>query len=276
MDKIYIKNLEIFANHGVLAEEKNLGQKFIISLELSLNLRQAALHGNLNETVNYAKLCYEVENEFKKEKYDLIETAAEKIAEFVLLNYEIVQSVKVLLKKPWAPIGKPVEYAAVEIERKRHTVYIGIGSNMGDKEKNLRDAIRLIDSNNSNKVTKESEFYVTKPVGYTDQDDFINCAIEINTLFQPGELMDFLLDVEKQLKRERIIRWGPRTIDLDILLYDDLICCDEHTIIPHPRMAERLFVIKPLCDIAPYLVHPILNKRIIDIEGELSENQKLK
>lgn len=276
MDKIYIKNLEIFANHGVLEEEKKLGQKFIISLELNLNLRQAALHGNLDETVNYAKLCYEVEDEFKKEKYDLIETAAEKIAEFILLNYEIVHSVKVLLKKPWAPIGKPVEYVAVEIERKRHTVYIGIGSNMGDKEKNLKDAIKLINSNISNKVTKESKFYATKPVGYLDQDDFINCVIEIKTLFQPGELMDFLLDVEKQLKRERIIRWGPRTIDLDILLYDDLISYDEHTIIPHPRMAERLFVIKPLCDIAPYLVHPILNKRIADIEADLSENQKLK
>ncbi|MDF2883673.1 MAG: dihydroneopterin aldolase/2-amino-4-hydroxy-6-hydroxymethyldihydropteridine pyrophosphokinae [Clostridiaceae bacterium] len=275
MDKIYIKNLEIFANHGVLDEEKKLGQKFIISLGLSLSLRQAAIHGNLNETVNYAKLCCEIENEFKKEKYDLIETAAEKIAEFILLNYEIVESIKVLLKKPWAPIGKPVEYAAVEIERKRHIVYIGIGSNMGDKEKNLRDAIELINSNICNKVTKESKFYVTKPVGYLEQDDFINCAIEIKTLFQPGELMDFLLDVEKQLKRERVIRWGPRTIDLDILLYDDLICSNEHTIIPHPRMAERLFVIKPLCDIAPYVVHPILNKRIRDIEVNLSEKEEL-
>lgn len=275
MDKIYIKNLEIFANHGVLDEEKKLGQKFIISLELSLSLRQAAIHGNLNETVNYAKLCCEIETEFKKEKYDLIETAAEKIAEFILLNYEIVENIKVLLKKPWAPIGKPVEYAAVEIERKRHIVYIGIGSNMGDKEKNLRDAIELINSNISNKVTKESKFYVTKPVGYLEQDDFINCAIEIKTLFQPGELMDFLLDVENQLKRERVIRWGPRTIDLDILLYDDLICSNEHTIIPHPRMAERLFVIKPLCDIAPYVVHPILNKRIRDIEVNLSEKEEL-
>lgn len=275
MDKIYIKNLEIFANHGVLDEEKKLGQKFIISLELSLSLRQAAIHGNLNETVNYAKLCCEIETEFKKEKYDLIETAAEKIAEFILLNYEIVENIKVLLKKPWAPIGKPVEYAAVEIERKRHIVYIGIGSNMGDKEKNLRDAIELINSNISNKVTKESKFYVTKPVGYLEQDDFINCAIEIKTLFQPGELMDFLLDVENQLKRERVIRWGPRTIDLDILLYDDLICSNEHTIIPHPRMTERLFVIKPLCDIAPYVVHPILNKRIRDIEVNLSEKEEL-
>ncbi len=269
MDKIYIKDLQIFANHGVLKEEKKLGQKFLISLEVSLNLKKAGTTDDLKETINYAKLCEEVEEQFKKESYDLIETAAEKIAEYILLNYEKVELVKVLLKKPWAPIGMTLEYAAVEVERKWHTAYIGMGSNMGDKDKNLEGAIELIKSNINNKVTKVSKFYETKPVGYLDQDDFMNCAIEIKTLFQPEELIDFLLSTESKLKRERIIRWGPRTIDLDLLLYDNLISSDEQVIIPHPRMAERLFVLNPLCDIAPYVVHPLLNKRIIDIKSQL-------
>ncbi|HAG42201.1 MAG TPA: 2-amino-4-hydroxy-6-hydroxymethyldihydropteridine diphosphokinase, partial [Clostridium sp.] len=92
-----------------------------------------------------------------------------------------------------------------------------------------------------------------------------NTAIEIKTLLNPKNLMKFLLEVEKSLKRERIIKWGPRTLDLDVIFYDDLISSDEEIIIPHPRMEERLFVLNPLCDIASYKLHPILNKRIIDI-----------
>lgn len=273
MDKIFIKDFEIFAKHGVFNEEKSLGQKFILSIELGMNLRKAGVTGDLNETVNYGELCLKIEKEFTREKYDLIETAAEKMAEFILLEYERVKSVKLLLKKPWAPIGRHVEYAAVEIERAWHTVYVGMGSNMGDKEKNLKDAIKLIEDSSKSKVTKISKFYTTKPVGYLEQDDFLNCAIEVKTILPPEEFMTALLKFEKILKRERIIHWGPRTIDLDILMYDNLVTSEEDYIIPHPRMSERLFVIEPLCDIAPYLVHPILNRRIVDIKAELSETR---
>lgn len=269
MDKIFIKDFEIFAKHGVFNEEKNLGQKFILSIELGMDLRKAGVTGDLNETVNYGELCLKIEKEFTREKYDLIETAAEKMAEFILLEYKRVKSVKLLLKKPWAPIGRHVEYAAVEIERAWHTVYVGMGSNMGDKEKNLKDAIKLIEDSSKSKVTKISKFYTTEPVGYLEQDDFLNCAIEVKTILPPEEFMTALLKFEKILKRERIIHWGPRTIDLDILMYDDLVTSEEDYIIPHPRMSERLFVIEPLCDIAPYLVHPILDRRIIDIKHEL-------
>jgi len=122
---------------------------------------------------------------------------------------------------------------------------------------------------------KTSEFYETKPIGYTDQDNFINCVFEIKTLLSPLELVRYLLSIEKELKRERVIKWGPRTLDLDVLLYDDLITCDEEIIIPHPRMQERLFVLKPLSEIAPYIVHPILNKRVMELEKELSLSQEI-
>lgn len=271
MDKIFIKDLEIFAYHGVLEEEKKLGQKFLLSLELGLDLKKAGITDDLNKTVNYAELCNKVEAEFKKEKYNLIETAAEKTAEFVLLNYDLVKSVKLTLKKPWAPILKPVDYAAVQIERSWHTSYIALGSNLGDKEKNLNQALNLINENPLCNVTKISNFYKTEPVGYLDQDDFLNGTAEIKTLMSPSELMDFFLKIEKELKRERKIHWGPRTIDLDILLYDDIVTEDEHILIPHPRIQERLFVLEPLCDIAPYKVHPLLNERIIDIKNKLKK-----
>lgn len=275
MDKIYIKDLEVYGFHGVNQQEKDMGQRFLISLELFLSLAEAGESDDLNKTVSYAQVCVDIEEEFKKEKYDLIEKAAEKLAEFVLLNYKLVDRVKIKIKKPWAPIGKPLDYAAVEIDRAWHTAYIAIGSNMGDKNKNLNSAIELINASIINKVTKISNFYETKPVGYVEQDEFLNGALEIKTLLSPRKLMQFLLEKEQELKRERIIKWGPRSIDLDILLYDNLITSIEEIIIPHPRMHERLFALKPLADIAPYIMHPILNRRIIELANTLSENEEL-
>lgn len=275
MDKIYVKDLEVYAFHGVNQQEKDMGQRFLISLELFVDLSEAGESDDLTKTINYAELCISVEKKFKQEKFDLIEKAAEELAKFILLNYELVSRIKVKIKKPWAPIGKPLDYAAVEVDRQWYTAYIAIGSNMGNKEDNLNSAIELINSSEVIKITKTSKFYETKPVGYLDQDSFLNGALEVKTLLTPKKLISFLLDKEKDLKRERIIKWGPRTIDLDVLLYDNLITSDEDIIIPHPRMHERLFVLKPLCDIAPYIVHPVLSERIIDLMNKISKEQEL-
>ena len=271
MDKIHIKDLEIIGFHGAIPEEKVLVQKFVLSFELDVDLRQAGKNDDLTKTVHYGELAQKVEEEFTKTSYDLIEKAAEEICEFVLLNYPLVKKVKLLLKKPWAPTRKHVEYVAVEIERKWNKVYIAAGSNLGDKEETLKEAIDKIDKRKDCVVTKVSNFYTTDPVGYEDQDQFVNCVFEINTLQTPSELMDTLLEVEKDFKRERIIRWGPRTLDLDIIFYNDIISYDEHILIPHPRAHERQFVMKPMCDINPYYVHPIYRKRVMDISSELGE-----
>lgn len=273
MDKIYINDLEVYAYHGVNSEEKEMGQRFLISIQLFLDLREAAVSDNLSKTINYAALCHEIEEEFKKEKYNLIESAAEHLTSYILIKYKNVNRVKLTLKKPWAPIGKPLKYAAVKIDRARHTAYIGIGSNMGNKRQNIESALNIINNCQDTCVTKISKYYETKPVGYLDQDDFLNCVIEINTVETPEELMRFLLKIEKKLKRERKIEWGPRTIDLDILLYDDIVSSQKEVIIPHPRMHERMFVLEPLCDIAPHALHPLLNKRITTLKEEL-ENAK--
>jgi dihydroneopterin aldolase / 2-amino-4-hydroxy-6-hydroxymethyldihydropteridine diphosphokinase len=276
LDKMYVKDLEVYAYHGVNPEEKAMGQRFLISLELFLSLREAGKSGDLNKTVNYAELCHSVEAVFTEKKQDLIETCAEELAQYILLKYEPVQRVKVLLKKPWAPIGKPLNYAAVEVDRYWHRAYIGLGSNMGDRENNLREALNAVnDALGITRVIKTSSIYATKPVGNIEQEDFLNCAAEIKTLLPPRELIQFLLDIEKELKRERIVKWGPRTIDIDVLLYDQEITSFEEIIIPHPRMQERLFVLRPLCDIAPYVMHPVLNKRIVELEAELSKTQQL-
>lgn len=275
MDKILIKDLEIYGYHGVYEEEKRLGQKFLISAELFLDLGPAGKSDNLSKTVNYGQLSHELEREFNKNKYDLIEKAAEELSKFILLNYGEVERVKITIKKPWAPIGKPIDYAAVEIDRRWNRVFIGVGSNLGDKKENIKHAAEKINSSGLTKLINQSPLYETKPVGYLEQDNFINAVFEVKTMLNPKELIVLLLEIEKELKRERLIKWGPRTIDLDILLYNDIVTSSEEIIIPHLRMHERLFVIKPLCDIAPYVIHPVLNKRIYEIKEELEKNEDI-
>lgn len=270
MDKLYLENIEIFANHGVFKEEKTLGQKFIISLELTLNTRDAAVSNDLTKSVHYGELCHRIEEEFKKESYDLIETAVEKIAEFILFNYDMVKSVKVKLKKPWAPIGRHLDYAAVEIERAWHKAYISIGSNIGEKKQNIEESIERIKNVSEIKVTKVSTLIQTAPWGFEEQDEFVNGAIEIMTILSPKDLIRTLLKIEQDMKRERILRWGPRIIDLDVIFYDDIISSEEEIILPHPRMEERSFVLEPLNEIAPYMLHPIRNKRVFEMLNDLN------
>lgn len=273
MDKLYIEELEVYAFHGVNEEEKRMGQKFLISVELFLDLAAAGKSDDLTKSVNYAQICCEIEEEFKKEKYNLIEKAAEELAKYILLNYDLAQKVKVMIIKPWAPIGKPVKYVAVHVDRSWHKAYIVVGSNLGNKEENIKQAINNINESVLAKVTKQSKIYETAPVGNLEQDNFLNRVVQVKTLLEPRELMELLLNIEKELKRERIIKWRPRTVDLDIILYDDCITSFEEVIIPHPRMHERMFVLEPLCDIAPYLMHPVLNKRIYQLKEELEEQK---
>ncbi|MFZ7120295.1 MAG: 2-amino-4-hydroxy-6-hydroxymethyldihydropteridine diphosphokinase [Eubacteriaceae bacterium] len=131
--------------------------------------------------------------------------------------------------------------------------YLGLGSNIGDKKVNLEKAIQLLEDNKSIVVIKKSSYYETEPVGYKEQDWFLNMVVEIETSLEPEDLLEYCQWIEKELKRKRIIRWGPRTIDVDILVYEDYESCDETLTLPHPRICERAFVMIPLHEIAPTL-----------------------
>ncbi|WP_300350434.1 2-amino-4-hydroxy-6-hydroxymethyldihydropteridine diphosphokinase [Clostridium sp.] len=265
MDKIVIKDFEVFGNHGVFEEEKRLGQKFVLSIELSLDTREAGITGDLKKSVHYGELAHKIEEEFKKKSYDLIETVAEKMCEFILLEYPLVKSVKIRVKKPWAPILRSLDTVYVEVERVWNEAYLSYGSNIGDKKFYIEEALKELSKEYHTKVLKTSKLKKTEPWGYTDQDEFLNGACKIKTLLNPKELMNFLLGIEKKLKRERKIKWGPRTIDLDIIFFNDLISEDEEVILPHPRMHERSFVLEPLNEIAPYKIHPLYKKRVFEL-----------
>ncbi len=149
-----------------------------------------------------------------------------------------------------------------------HTAYIAFGSNMGNRKEMILSAMEKMKENGMN-FLKISTFYETKPYGVTDQNDFMNCVAEIETELTPMSLLDNLLNIEKSLGRVREKRWGPRTIDLDIIFYDKKIVNFANLIIPHPDLQNRLFVLEPLFEIAPKYVHPLTHKSVEEMLKEL-------
>ena len=265
MDKIIIKDLEVFGNHGVLKEENVLGQKFLISAELTVSTRKAGITDALSLSVDYGKVAQFINEFVSKNTFKLIEAVAEHLTLALFAHFELLQQVKICIKKPWAPIGLPLDYAAVEIDRSWHRAYIALGSNMGDKLMYLENAVKTIESDVNCKLLKISDIIVSEPYGPVEQDDFLNGCMMLDTLYTPQELLRFLQKLEQEANRVRDVQWGPRTLDLDILLYDDLVTSDDELIIPHPEMHKRAFVLEPLKQIAPNAVHPLLKQRIRDM-----------
>ncbi len=152
-------------------------------------------------------------------------------------------------------------------------IILGIGSNLGNKKQNIKKALNLIKE--KTKIIKISNLYLTKPVGYLNQDKFLNGAIILNTILKPLELLDFLKSIETKLKRIKTFKNGPRTIDLDILYYEDKIIKQKNLIIPHPRLYERSFVLEPLNEIDPEFIDPVLKININNIWTNFLKNLEI-
>jgi 2-amino-4-hydroxy-6-hydroxymethyldihydropteridine diphosphokinase len=146
-----------------------------------------------------------------------------------------------------------------------NVAYIGIGSNVGVQINKIDLAVEMIDKNGDCEVLSVSSVYETKPYGEVKQEDFFNSVIKINTNLKPKDLFHFLKKVEKDVGRQETVKWGPREIDLDILFYNDLIYSDDELKIPHKDLINRDFVLVPLNEIAPDLMHPELHKKISEI-----------
>jgi 2-amino-4-hydroxy-6-hydroxymethyldihydropteridine diphosphokinase len=151
--------------------------------------------------------------------------------------------------------------------------YLGIGGNIGNVKENIEEALKMLQEGNVLKLRRISSYYETAPVGYEQQEWFLNIVAEVETQLTPYELLSHCNKVEHQLKRERLIRWGPRTIDIDILLYEDYESDEEKLTVPHPRMHERAFVMIPLQEIAPDLY--MNGRSIMEISSNLN-NQEIR
>lgn len=274
MDEIRIENLEVYGAHGVLAKETRNGQMFMINAVLRTDLGPAGKADDLSLSTHYGHVCQFMNQYLREHTFLLIEAAAEHLAKEVLLKFPLVHSIVLELKKPHAPIGLPFSSVSVKLERGWKKAYLGIGSNMGDKQKFLDTAVKKLKKNPEIKDVRCSGFLRTAPYGGVEQDDFLNGAVELKTLLMPCELLEFLHRLEAEAGRERKVRWGPRTLDLDILFYEDFVSGDPVLTVPHPDMANREFVLKPLEELCPWQVDPVSGKTVRQMLMELEEKSK--
>ncbi|MBE5907005.1 MAG: 2-amino-4-hydroxy-6-hydroxymethyldihydropteridine diphosphokinase [Lachnospiraceae bacterium] len=273
-DIITIDHLLVFGHHGVYSEETALGQKFYVTAKFYLDTRAAGLDDELEESVNYGTLCNEINAFFQTHTYKLIEAVAEHLAAHLLMYDEKIRGVELTISKPWAPIGLPVDTVTVTIKREWHTAYIALGSNIGNKAAYLIEAIEQLGQIKGCRVERVSDFIVTEPYGGIKQDDFLNAVLKMETLMKPEELLIVLHSIEATANRVREIHWGPRTLDLDIIFYDDEIYQSKDLVIPHVDMEHREFVLQPMCQIAPYYMHPVYRKSMKQMYDELLAEQK--
>jgi 2-amino-4-hydroxy-6-hydroxymethyldihydropteridine diphosphokinase len=156
-------------------------------------------------------------------------------------------------------------------------VYLGLGSNLGDRADNLRKALSVLDETDGITVITVSSCYETEPVGpVSDQDDFYNAVAEIETTLSPREVIACIKSVERQLGRVQGERWGPRVIDIDILLWNNSVLEGEGLTIPHPEMTTRAFVLTPLAEIAPDVVHPVARKSVAELASQLDDAHRVR
>lgn len=268
-DQIRIEELEVYAHHGVYPEENEKGQHFYVNATLYTNTRPAGMADDLRLSTNYGEVCQFITEFMQQHTFQLIETVVEWTAYEVLQQFPLVQGLDLEIRKPEAPIPLPFGSVSVAIHREWHEAYIAVGSNMGDSRGHIAKALGQLEKHKDIQVTKVSGLLETLPYGGVEQENFVNGMFEIRTLLTPEELLRELHKIEASEGRERKIHWGPRTLDLDIIFYDDLIYSSEDLVIPHVDMENRYFVLKPLSELAPNFRHPITHKTVTQMLSEL-------
>ncbi len=272
MDQIIVEDLQVYAYHGVYPQENEEGQNFYVSVVLDTDTRAAGMADDLGLSTNYGVVCRFLHTFLTEHTYKLIETAAERAAEALLLQFPHVRQVTMEIKKPEAPITVPFGSVSVKIVRGWRRAYVACGSNIGDKKAHLRAAVDALLTDKKCRVLRVSDWVETTPYGGVEQADYLNGALALETLYTPEELLEKLHEIEKAEARERKERWGPRTLDLDILLYEGAVMDTEQLTIPHRDMCNRDFVLKPLAQIAPYERHPVVGKAIVELLAEVEKN----
>ena len=255
-DRIEVRGLLVTTVVGVLAHERTMAQPLQIDLDLHVDLRDAGRTDDLSDTANYGDVAERVALIVRESKDALLERVADRIAEMVV-GIDRVEAVDVTVTKLRPPIPEQLDSTAVRIHRHRrdydtvlrdqHLAIIALGSSLGDREGYLRLAVSSFDD-----VQRTSRVFETDPVGGPEgQGAYLNMVMSVQTPLDPYALLRRCQQIESAALRQRVVHWGPRTLDVDLLFYDDVRIDDPQLTVPHPRFAERRFVLAPLEEVAP-------------------------
>jgi dihydroneopterin aldolase / 2-amino-4-hydroxy-6-hydroxymethyldihydropteridine diphosphokinase len=275
LDQIRLIGVTARGRHGVLADERRDGQDFTVDAVLHVDTSRAAATDDLAETVDYGALAVRIADVVRGEPVDLIETLAARIAESCLASPDSagVVAVDVAVHKPQAPITEPFTDVVIAIRRNRAdlhpepggpdsqglderpaepvTAVLALGTNLGEREATLRAALAGLGELADLVVEAVSPVGETDPVGGPDQPDYLNAVVLVRTLLSPRELLAACQRIEAGQGRERAVRWGPRTLDVDVIRYGDLLSADPGLELPHPRAGRRAFVLAPWLAVDP-------------------------
>lgn len=253
LDVIRLQGVSAWGYHGVLEHEKQIGQTFIVDAALHLSTRAAARDDALGRTVNYASVAEIIVDHITNTRWELIETLADRIAQQVLDTFIDIRRLDLTIHKPSAPIPLAFDNVALEITRYAPPVeaVLAVGTNMGERESYLAHALKQLADHPEIEVIAAAPVIETDPVGGVEQQAFLNSVIRVRTSLGPWSLLELCHRLEQAADRQRLVRWGPRTLDVDIITYGDLVRGDADLTLPHPRAHERAFVLSPWLAIDP-------------------------
>lgn len=282
-DRVVVDGLVVDAFIGVHDFERSARQRVRFDIEIDTVEHYAAIVRESGRYVSYADVVGYVEQRAASgEHIELVETWAEDVATFVLRN-ELADSCRVDVRK--LDVFDAADGVGVSIQRRRAAAPAGlesaadgivsrclvaVGSNLGDRLANVRHGVNGLAAAAGTETIALSGLYETAPVGGPDdQGAYLNAVAVVDTRLSAPDLLALLHRLERECDRKRTIRWGPRTLDLDLLVHGDLVVDDETLVVPHPRLHERRFVMVPVCDVAPDLVHPRLRRTMRDLLDDL-------
>lgn len=268
-DRITLTGLRAFGHHGVYEDERREGQEFVIDVTLHLDLARAAAGDTLRDTVHYGELAEDVVHAVERDPVDLIETVAERIAALVLRRRPVL-AVDVTVHKPHAPITVPFQDVSVSIRRQWTRAVIALGANLGDREATIRQAVLALAAHPGIHVRRGSPLVETPALRLDGVDEaaprYLNAVLEIDTTLTPRGLLAELHRIEDAHGRTREVRWGDRTLDLDIVTYGREQILEEDLVVPHPRAHERAFVLAPWAAMDETAILPGRG-RVVDLLG---------
>lgn len=285
MPRILLHGMRFMGHHGVDPAEQARAQLFVVDVEVEGDLAEAAAQDDLALTADYREICEIARRTIEEERFRLLEALSTTIATRIL-QLPRVEAVTVRVRKPWVQLCGPLDYAAVEVSRRRSPAqarpgnaadhaaraYLGLGSNQGDRLALLWEADARLSATPGIRVLARSSAYETEPVGVSEQAWYLNRVLLIETTFEPDALLDVLHQVEASMGRTRTVRWAPRPIDIDLLLYEGYTGTSERLTVPHPELPKRRFVLQPLSEIEPDLRLPD-GRHIRDLLAALGESQ---